>query len=126
MIRLNKVSLRRGLRELFKDANFTIHPGDSIGVVGNNGSGKSSLFSLLRKEFGTDSGDLSIPQNWRIAHMSQEVSATNRPAIDFVMDGDEKLRELETSLATAEKITTTLPWLVFMQNLTLTMAILLQ
>jgi ATP-binding cassette subfamily F protein 3 len=103
MIRFNKVSLRRGLRELFKDANFTIHPGDSIGVVGNNGSGKSSLFSLLRKEFGTDSGDLSIPQNWRIAHMSQEVSATNRPAIDFVMDGDEKLRELETSLATAEK-----------------------
>jgi ATP-binding cassette subfamily F protein 3 len=103
MIRFSKVSLRRGLRELFKDANFTIHPGDSIGIVGNNGSGKSSLFALLQKQFGTDTGDLHIPQNWRIAHMSQEVSATHRAAIDFVMDGDEKLRQLETSLAVAEK-----------------------
>ena len=103
MINFDQVSLQRGLRQLFSNASFTIHPGECIGVVGNNGSGKSSLFALLQQEFISDTGNVNIPQQWRIAHMSQEVNASSRSAIDFVLDGDSKLRQLEADLITAEQ-----------------------
>ena len=50
MLRLNQLSLRRGSKLLFTDANITIHPGQKAGLTGANGCGKSSLFALIRDE----------------------------------------------------------------------------
>ncbi|MEH6551884.1 MAG: ATP-binding cassette domain-containing protein [Pseudomonadales bacterium] len=102
MISIQNITLRRGTKVLFSSADITIHDGESIGVTGTNGCGKSSLFALLTGELGADSGDLQIPRNWRITLMSQEVEATKRSALDYVIDGDKTLRGLQQELAEAE------------------------
>ncbi len=79
-----------------------LHPGHKVGLTGANGAGKSSLFALLRGEMHVESGDLEIPAAWVIAHVAQETPALAIPAIEFVLDGDAELREIETALAKAE------------------------
>ena len=102
MIILRKLSLQRGSKPLFDSVDLTIHAGQKIGVTGANGSGKSSLFALLRSEIHSDSGDLDMPPRLEIAHVAQETPALAMSAIDFVMDGDRELRELEAALRAAE------------------------
>lgn len=79
-----------------------LHPGHKVGLTGANGAGKSSLFALLRGEMHVESGDLEIPASWVIAHVAQETPALAMPAIEFVLDGDVELREIERKLAEAE------------------------
>lgn len=79
-----------------------LHPGHKVGLTGANGAGKSSLFALLRGEMHVESGDLEIPASWVIAHVAQETPALLMPAIEFVLDGDVELRDIERKLAEAE------------------------
>jgi ATP-binding cassette, subfamily F, member 3 len=102
MIRLSNVTLRRGAKALLEGADVALNPGDKIGLVGANGSGKSSLFALLRGELHADAGDVDVPARWRVAHVAQETPALERPAIEYAIDGDVELRELEAALAQAE------------------------
>lgn len=88
MIELKNAAIRRDGRVLFHDANVQIHPSWKVGLTGNNGTGKSSLFAVLRGELGLDSGELHIPSGWHIGHMAQEIASTDQPAIDFVLSGD--------------------------------------
>ena len=87
---------------VIKDFSTTILRGDRIGIVGANGAGKSSLFQLLLGQLAPEQGAVSLPGGCRIAHMAQEVEATERSARDFVLDGDLDLRRLEGELARAE------------------------
>lgn len=103
MIKLQNLSIRRGTRLLFEQANCLIHPGQKVGLTGANGVGKSSLFSLLRGQLHADLGDVSIPESWVIAHVAQETPAVETPAIDYVLQGDAELTRLETALAEAEQ-----------------------
>ncbi len=102
MLRFQQLGLRRGTKLLFSEASFTIHPGQRVGVTGANGCGKSSLFALLLGQISADSGDHSFPRGWVVAHLSQETPSDPRPAIEFVLDGDQELRETERRLRTAE------------------------
>ena len=102
MIQLSGVRLARGPRILLEDASLTLHPGEHAGIIGANGCGKSTFFSLLRGEMHADAGDVSVPPNWRIASMAQEVAASDRSALDFVLDGDNEYRELEARMEQAE------------------------
>ncbi len=102
MISLKNVSLRRGTKVLLDGADLTLYPGARVGVVGANGCGKSSVFSLLRGELQADRGDALVPRAWAIASVAQDTPATDRLAIDYVLDGDVELRALEASLADAE------------------------
>lgn len=79
-----------------------LHPGHKVGLTGANGAGKSSLFSLLRGEMQPESGALEIPAAWVIAHVAQETPALAMPAIEFVLDGDAELRQVEAALLAAE------------------------
>ncbi|MBT5070985.1 MAG: ATP-binding cassette domain-containing protein, partial [Porticoccaceae bacterium] len=54
MISFSNIELRRGIKLLLSDAELSIHPGQHIGVIGANGSGKSSLFKLLMGEISAD------------------------------------------------------------------------
>jgi len=103
MIRLQNLALRRGAKLLVSDVTVQIAPGEHVGLVGDNGSGKSSLVSLLLGELLPDSGDVFIPAQWRIAHVAQHAPHTPREATEFVIDGDRELRRLETELARAEE-----------------------
>lgn len=102
MLHFDNICLRRGPRILFEGVSFQIHPGQKVGVTGANGTGKSSLFALVRGELQTDEGNLSLPPDWVIAHVAQETIADPRPAIEFVLDGDGEFRQVEKELATAE------------------------
>ncbi|SEK61753.1 ATP-binding cassette domain-containing protein [Ectothiorhodospira marina] len=102
MLRFDHLTLRRGTKVLFEDADLTIHPGWRVGLTGANGTGKSSLFALLQGELGADQGECSLPSDWVIAHVAQEVEASERSALDYVMDGDEELRRLQAAVAEAE------------------------
>ncbi|MGB0205329.1 MAG: ATP-binding cassette domain-containing protein [Neptuniibacter sp.] len=102
MIQFQKVSLQRGHNILLEQADLTLHSGWKVGLVGSNGAGKSSLFKLLLGELHCDSGDLDIPGGLRMSHMAQEVPASDRTALDYVLDGDTQLRRIEHQIQEAE------------------------
>ena len=102
MIALRQVTFARAGRPLVVDASLQIHPGWKVGVVGANGCGKSSLFALLSNELHAESGDVDIPARWHIARVAQETPALPTPALEFVLDGDIELRQIERDLAAAE------------------------
>ena len=103
MIRFSNISLIRGTKVLLEGADAVLNPGDRIGLIGSNGSGKSSLFAVLRGELHTDKGDAEFPPQWRVAHVAQETPALDRPAVEYAIDGDTNLRTLERKLLQAEK-----------------------
>jgi ATP-binding cassette, subfamily F, member 3 len=102
MIRFQNLALRRGAKLLVSDATVQIAPGEHVGLVGDNGSGKSSLVSLLLGELLPDAGDVFIPAHWRVAHVAQHAPHSERGATEFVIDGDRELRQLEADLEKAE------------------------
>ena len=102
MITLKNLSLQRGTKLIFERVNLTIYAGQKVGVVGANGCGKSTLFALLRDEIHSDAGDLELPPRITIAHVAQETPALAVPAIEYVIDGDRELRQLQQQLAQAE------------------------
>jgi len=102
MLRIANLVLARGAKRLLDDAGMTVHDGHRIGLVGANGSGKSSLFALLRGELVADAGEVTLPEAWTIAHVRQETPDSAAPAIEFVQDGDAELRAIERDLAAAE------------------------
>lgn len=104
MVYFDHLYLRRGKRLLFGDASFIIHQGDKIGVTGANGSGKSSLFSLIQGQLEEDRGSFRIAARTRIAHVAQETPAEKTAAIEYVMRGDAELYNIEQELFTAEQL----------------------
>ncbi|WP_114810664.1 ATP-binding cassette domain-containing protein [Paraburkholderia kururiensis] len=101
MIRFNQFSLTRGTKPLFDQTSFTLNPGEKAGLVGANGAGKSTLFAVLRGELHADAGDFSMPPSWQIAHVAQETPAVDKSALDYTLDGDAALREIEARIAAA-------------------------
>ena len=103
MIVLRDLQLRRGIKVLFEGASLTFNRGQKVGVTGANGSGKSSLFALLLDEIHQDAGEFEIQPGLVLAHVAQETPATDQAAIEYVLDGDAELRELERDLLAAEQ-----------------------
>ena len=102
MLVLNNVSLRRGVKLVLDGASVVLQPGEKIGLVGRNGAGKSSLFSLLTKRLQSDAGDVSMPPRWRIGEVAQEMPETDQGATEFVLEGDTRLMEAQAQLVQAE------------------------
>jgi ATP-binding cassette, subfamily F, member 3 len=102
MVTLTDITLRRGPRVLLRGLTLTVHSGWRLGVVGRNGTGKSSLFALLLGELTPDEGAIGMPRGVSVAWVAQETPATAQSALDYVLDGDTELREIERALARAE------------------------
>lgn len=102
MLQAINLSVRRGVKLLFEAANFQIHTGQKVGLTGANGTGKSSLFSLILNTLHADVGDCFYPDNWVIAHVAQELPDSRRHAIEFVLDGDVELRQIQHAIEVAE------------------------
>ncbi|MFP9229932.1 ABC transporter ATP-binding protein [Pectobacterium cacticida] len=103
MIVFSSLQIRRGVRVLIDNATATVNPGQKVGLVGKNGCGKSTLLSLLKGEISADSGSVTFPQNWSLAWVNQETPALDKPALDYVIDGDREFRQLEAALQTANE-----------------------
>ncbi|UYA62151.1 Bis-ABC ATPase YheS [Pectobacterium sp. F1-1] len=103
MIVFSSLQIRRGVRVLIDNATATVNPGQKVGLVGKNGCGKSTLLSLLKGEISADGGSATFPQNWSLAWVNQETPALDKPALDYVIDGDREFRQLEAALQTANE-----------------------
>jgi len=102
VLNLRQVSLRRGSKLLFENVTFQAHAGQRLGLIGANGSGKSSLFALLLGTLEADDGSFDVNSANRFAHVSQESPSGTRSALNFVMDGDAELREIQAAIEASE------------------------
>ncbi|MFT4563323.1 MAG: ATP-binding cassette subfamily F protein 3 [Gammaproteobacteria bacterium] len=102
MLSLTNIALRRGSSLLFDEVSFTVFQRQKLGLIGANGAGKTSLFKMILGELDADRGDLEIPSNLRVAHLAQEVLATNELAIDYVLGGDQELQQILAAIETAQ------------------------
>jgi ATP-binding cassette subfamily F protein 3 len=102
MIILKNLSLRRSAKILLDRASVSLNPGEKVGLVGRNGAGKSSLFALLNGTLHEDKGDFSIPSQWRMAQVAQDMPETDASATDFVIEGDTVLAAAQAEVDAAE------------------------
>jgi len=103
MIVATNIEFIRGGKPLLENASATINPKQKVGLVGANGCGKSSFFTLLKQESQVDAGELMIPQHWRLASVAQETPALDINALQYVIDGDRTFRDLQAQLKQAEE-----------------------
>jgi ATP-binding cassette subfamily F protein 3 len=102
MISLKNVTLRRGTKVLLDNASVTLNPGEMVGLVGRNGAGKSTLFGLLNGTLHEDAGEYSIPTQWRMAQVAQDMPETTQSATEFVIEGDTVLLAAQAEVHAAE------------------------
>ena len=102
MIELKNLTLQRGSKVLLDKAALTINPGARVGLIGKNGTGKSSLFALIKGEISHDAGDVLVPKHWRLASVAQETPALDISAVDYVLQGDAELQAFQAALVQAE------------------------
>ena len=102
MITIRNITLRRSTKVVLQNASVTLQPGEKVGLIGRNGAGKSSLFSLLTHRLQSDSGDVEIPPRWRVGEVAQDMPDTEDGATEFVLQGDIPLMEAQAELAAAE------------------------
>lgn len=102
MINITGFSLKFGSRVLFENASFTLFDQQKVGLIGPNGCGKSSLFKLLLGEMQPDGGEINVPRQLRISHLSQDTPALDIPALEYVMQGDKALWKVQRELTIAE------------------------
>jgi ATP-binding cassette subfamily F protein 3 len=103
VIILRNLVLRRSAKVLLDHVSVTLNPGEKIGLVGRNGAGKSTLFGLINGTLHEDGGDFSMPAQWRLGQVAQNMPKTEESATDFVMGGDTRLMELREALTRAEE-----------------------
>jgi len=103
MLQAINLGIRRGTKLLFENTSFQIHPGQKVGLTGANGTGKSSLFSFILNQLHADTGDCVYPEHWVIAHVAQELADSTQQAIEFVLDGDAELRQIQQTITKAEQ-----------------------
>ena len=102
MLRIHDLTFERGDDVLFSGLEAVVYPGQRMAVVGRNGVGKSTLFKLVLGDLEGSTGGVDFPADWRVGHMAQEVEAIERPAIEYVIDGDQALRQVEQAISTTE------------------------
>ena len=103
MIAFRQLELQRGGVPLIESADFMLSMGHHAGIVGANGTGKSSLFQLILGQLTPERGEIALNGGVRIAHMSQEIVTLSRSLTDFVLDGDHALRETQAALEAARE-----------------------
>jgi len=102
MITLRAVTLQRGGERLLEGVDWSVFAGQKVGVVGANGSGKTSLLALIQGELHCEAGDVQVQPGITIAHVAQESEAHADTALEHVLDGDPELRRIEAAIAAAQ------------------------
>lgn len=98
MIQLQRVGLQLGSKFLLDGADLIVYPGQKWGVIGGNGSGKSSLFKLILGQLQSDAGSFDLPKSWTLSHMAQEVGHSEKLALQYIIDGDHELRTVQNAI----------------------------
>ncbi|MBD3754183.1 MAG: ATP-binding cassette domain-containing protein [Gammaproteobacteria bacterium] len=102
MLAIQNVAIRAGLKPLFENASLTIHPGQKIGLIGQNGVGKTTLFKAIMGDVPLEAGQIAVPANWLIGYVEQEVGHTELSALDYVCFGDTQYAQMVANIQRAE------------------------
>lgn len=95
MITVNNVSLRFGTKTLFENVNLKFNNGNCYGLIGANGSGKTTFLKLINHELETTTGEIIIPKNERISTLEQDhYKYDDYTVIDVVIMGNKKLYDI--------------------------------
>src|ERR1035437_1300849 len=101
MLSINEISVRLAGRLLIDHGTAQIVPGARVGLVGRNGTGKSTLFKVIRGELPSESGTIAIPPRWRVGSLAQEAPNGPESLIEVVLKADLEraalLREADTA-----------------------------
>ena len=101
MLNIQSLTYLQGGTPLLENCHLQIFANQRVGLVGKNGCGKSTLFRLIRGVIKPDSGEVSLQAGKTVAFVEQEIANSGQTAIEFVLDGDVELRQLEKTLAQA-------------------------
>src|SRR5437764_11991340 len=88
MLSIQDISIRLAGRLLIDHATVQITPGARVGLVGRNGTGKSTLFRAIRGEVATESGNIAIPPRWRVGSLAQEAPDGPESLVEIVLKAD--------------------------------------
>ena len=102
MLRLIDLAVARGARTLYRNVSLIAPPGERVGLIGANGSGKSTLFAAVLGELGIDAGTIEGPPRERVAHVAQDIEASELSAIEYVLGGHAPLMAARAELVAAE------------------------
>jgi ATP-binding cassette subfamily F protein 3 len=94
MLMINDLSLRVAGRLLLDHASLTLPAGTKAGLVGRNGTGKTTLFRAITGDLAAETGSISLPKNTRIGQVAQEAPGTEEPLIEIVLKADRERMEL--------------------------------
>src|SRR6201993_1123600 len=101
MLTITDLSVRLAGRLLIDQSSVQVTPGSRVGLVGRNGTGKSTLFKVIRGELAAEHGSVTLPPRWRIGSLAQEAPDGPESLIDVVLKADLErdalLREPETA-----------------------------
>jgi ATP-binding cassette subfamily F protein 3 len=101
MLSITDISIRLAGRLLIEGSSVQIAPGSRVGLVGRNGTGKSTLFRAIRGELATENGTITVPPRWRVGSLAQEAPDGPDSLIEVVLKADIErdalLREAETA-----------------------------
>jgi len=98
MLTLQSLSIRAGVKPLLDSASFTLHAGQKVGIIGQNGVGKTTLFKAILNEVPIESGQLSLPANWVVGCVEQEISQVSVNALQYVCYGDSAYAEIDVQI----------------------------
>ncbi len=101
MLHISDITLRLGPRVLFDHASAALPEGARIGLVGRNGTGKTTLFKMIADELQPDGGGLSIPKQMKMGRVEQEAPGGPGSLIDFVLAADVERARLMVEADTA-------------------------
>lgn len=104
MISIQNLSLRAGTKSLLENANLTIHPGQKIGLIGQNGAGKSTFFKALLGDLHIDAGQIQVPAQWVVGYVEQENAVVDVQVLDYVCFGDSLYEQAVKELDKAQSI----------------------
>lgn len=101
MLIIDDISLRIAGRLLLDHASLTLPAGSKAGLVGRNGTGKTTLFKAITGELATETGSISLPKGTRIGQVAQEAPGTEEPLIEIVLKADAERLALMSEAETA-------------------------
>ena len=102
MLNIKRLSFAIGGKTLFSEASVNIPDGQKVGIVGRNGTGKTSLFRIIRGEWTADGGSIEVPKHLKIGGVEQEAPASDDSLIETVLKADKERASLleESEVAT--------------------------
>ena len=98
MLQLKNISLSQGKQLLLTETDFTLFKGEKVALIGRNGVGKSSLFSLISGHLQADQGEVTLKADWIMASLAQELPISDNSALLFVMQGDSQWHDLSQQI----------------------------